>query len=121
MDIRQYWESHVESKKRDSDKTKRTIAVVEYANEYENVCGIRFRSDDKKDYFLENVPVKILTENDQWFPSVGEEVDIEYSTKNSPVILCKHIYDYVQDIRDGRFDMNDFISSPQFHGGFYGC
>ena len=95
MDIKNYWENRVELPKRDADKIKRTTAVVENIDEYENVCNIRFTSDDKRDYFLENVPVKILHEDDQWFPKVGEEVDIEYSTRNNPIILCKHIYDYV--------------------------
>ena len=119
MDIKQYWENRVTLPERDANSKKRTTAIVEFSDEYENVCNIRYTDSNNRERFWEDAPVYVTSEDDQWFPSVGEVVDIVLVGGKYPVIMSKHVDDYIQDIRYLRWDENDLFAEDPFGPG--GC
>lgn len=119
MNIKQYWENRVTLPERDANSKKRTTAVVEFSDEYENVCNIRYIDSNNRERFWEDAPVYVTSEDDQWFPSVGEVVDIVLVGGKYPVIMSKHVDDYIQDVRYLRWDENDLLAEDPFGPG--GC
>ena len=79
-----------------------SFGIVTKINEKENVCTITYKNSAGKLETAENVEVKITKRNDDWFPKIGELVEVQSVNDNRPIIIGTLVRDYVQDIRETR-------------------
>ena len=61
----------------------------------------------------ENVEVKITRKNDDWFPKVGELVEVQSVNDNRPIIIGTLVRDYTQDVRETREYKKDVMPNSQ--------
>ena len=85
-------------------------AEIVAANEWNNVCDIKYRNSNNKIDKISNVPLRILDPNSNWFPSVGDFVWVEDGNDNSPEIVAPSVDDYIVAMRERRKDKNDIMS-----------
>ena len=95
-------------------------ALVTKADESRNLCNILYTSHDNKRKSVNNVEVKIITDNDTWFPSIGDWVSVIDYNSGDPVIIGPRITNFEQDIKWKLYDMNNTgIASYFTIGGKY--
>jgi hypothetical protein len=70
-------------------------AIVTKANEYNNVCDIRYRDSRSRIKNHENVVV--ISDNENWFPSVGEPVRIMMYEDNVGIVGKKQNWERQRD------------------------
>lgn len=86
-----------------------TTGIVVAINEYENTCDIDYPDKDNKRQILHNVSVKSIG-GDNWFPELGEEVQLEDFNDNRPVIVASEDGDWISRKREKQWDNLDIMA-----------
>ncbi len=86
-----------------------TKGVIASINEWENTCEVYYIDKDKRLQRLHNVAVESSGYND-WFPELGEEVQLQDFNDDRPVIIGSSDGDWINRKRDKQWDPFDVMA-----------
>ena len=87
-----------------------TTGIIAAVNEWENTCDIYYVDKDYKVQILHDVSINCIS-NEDWFPELGEEVQLEDFNDNRPTIIGSANGDWISRKRDKQWDFSDVIAS----------